>query len=254
MPDPLQLVPASALAVPGLGWMMLSIAAAGLVRGFTGFGTALIFVPVAAQFLPMAQVILIMATTGLFSTGVLVPRAWRAADRGEVGTMVAAALVTVPLGLWLLAQMDGLVVRWIVAGVGSATLLAVMTGWRWHGQLRLPGRLGIGGGAGLLGGMTGLTGPVVIIFYLANARSVTCVRANTILFLGALDIALVAVLAMRGQTSMGGLWTACALAVPYLATTLIGQALFDPRHERAYRTIAYMVVGLAVISGLPVFD
>lgn len=250
MPDAIS----AALAVPGVGWMVLAIAVAGLVRGFTGFGTALIFVPVATQFLPVAQVILIMAITGLFSTGVLVPRAWREADRGEVGVMVLAAVVTVPVGLWILSQLDGLVIRWIVAGIGSLTLLAVITGWRWQGRLGVPGRLAIGGAAGTVGGMTGLTGPVVIIFYLANARSVRAVRANTILFLGALDIVLVVSLFLRGQAGMTALWSALVLAVPYLATTLIGQALFDPRHEKAYRVIAYTVVGLAVLSGLPILD
>ena len=47
---------------------------------------------------------------------------------------------------------------------------------------------------------------------------------------------------------------AVLLSVPYLATTLIGQSLFDPNRERAYRWIAYGVVGLAVITGLPILD
>ncbi|MFT7596509.1 MAG: putative membrane protein YfcA [Paracoccaceae bacterium] len=245
---------AQALAVPGLGWMGLTILVAGLVRGFTGFGTALIFVPVATQFLPAASVILIMSTTGLFSMVALVPGAWKSADRGEVGTMALAALVTVPLGLWILAQLDGLVIRWIVTAVASATLLAVITGWRWHRQLGVPGRLAIGGAAGTVGGMTGLTGPVVIIFYLANARGALTMRSNTILFLAALDLVLVANLLLRGQVSAPTLWIAVVLALPYLVTTLIGQALFDPRHEKAYRVVAYGVVALAVISGLPILD
>lgn len=243
-----------ALAVPGLGWMVLAILVAGLVRGFTGFGTALIFVPVAAQFLPAASVILIMSTTGIFSTTALVPGAWKTADRGEVGVMALAALLTVPLGLWTLAQLDGLVIRWMVTAVASATLLAVITGWRWHGRLGLPGRLAVGGAAGLVGGMTGLTGPMVIIFYLANARSALAVRSNTILFLAALDVVLVANLFLRGQVEVTVLWVAVVLALPYLTTTLIGQALFDPRHENAYRILAYGVVALAVISGLPILD
>lgn len=250
MPDIL----AQALALPGLGWMALAILLAGLVRGFTGFGTALIFVPVATQFLPAANVILITATTGIFSTAALLPGAWKTADRGEVGTMALAALATVPLGLWILAQLDGLVIRWMVTVVASATLFAVITGWRWQGRLGIPGRLAIGGSAGLVGGMTGLTGPMVIIFYLANARSALAVRSNTILFLAVLDIVLLGNLFLRGQAVAETLWIAVILSLPYLMTTLIGQALFDPRHERAYRGLAYGVVALAVISGLPILD
>jgi len=190
MPDALAQVLAGVIAVPGLGWMLLAITAAGLVRGFTGFGTALIFVPAAGQFMAAADVIMVMAITGLFSMAALVPGAWKNADRSEVASLAVAAALCVPLGVWILSLLDMLTIRWIVSVVVLVTLVAVMTGWRWRGRLGWPGRLAIGAGAGTLGGMTGLTGPVVIIFYLANARSAATVRANTILFLAALDLVL----------------------------------------------------------------
>jgi uncharacterized membrane protein YfcA len=243
-----------ALATPGLGWMMLAILAAGLVRGFTGFGTALIFVPVAGQFLPGPDIIMVMAITGLFSMMALLPNALKTADRGEVGTLAFAAALSVPVGVWMLAQLDGLTIRWIVSGVVALTLLAVITGWRWHGRLGWPGRFSIGGGAGLVGGLTGLTGPVVIIFYLANARSAAVVRSNTIVFLAVLDVVLVANLAVFGHASAATFWIAVIMGLPYLVTTLIGQALFDPKLEKTYRYVAYGVIGLALVSGLPLLD
>ena len=102
--------------------------------------------------------------------------------------------------------------------------------------------------------MTGLTGPMVIIFYLANARSANAVRANTILFLASLDVVLVLNLLLRGAVAGSSLWIAVLLMLPYLFTTLIGQRLFDPGRETAYRWAAYGVVTLAVITGLPVLD
>jgi hypothetical protein len=47
MPDIL----ASALATDGLMWIALGSLLAGLVRGFAGFGTAMIYLPFAGQFL-----------------------------------------------------------------------------------------------------------------------------------------------------------------------------------------------------------
>ena len=244
----------AALAVPGLGWMMLAISAAGLVRGFTGFGKALIFVPVAGQFLAAADVIMVMAVTGLFSMVALVPGAWKTADRGEVASLAIAAALCVPVGVWILSQLDVLTIRWIVSVVVAMTLVAVMTGWRWRGRLGWSGRFAIGAGAGTMGGMTGLTGPVVIIFYLANARSAEHVRANTILFLAALDLVLVVNLALFGHARPEVVWIAVVMALPYLGATLIGQALFDPRLEKAYRIVAYGVVALALVSGVPALD
>ena len=55
MPDAL----AQALATEGLWALCLIYLAAGVVRGFSGFGTALIVVPVAGIYLEPAQIILI---------------------------------------------------------------------------------------------------------------------------------------------------------------------------------------------------
>ncbi|RKT34636.1 hypothetical protein BXY70_0655 [Roseovarius halotolerans] len=241
-------------ATPGLIWLMIAIGAAGIVRGFTGFGTALIFVPVAGIFLPPAVIVAVMMLTGLASSGALIPRAWGQADRREVGLLAFAALLTVPIGLWLMARLDAQMVRWIVAAVAGLTLLALVTGWRFSGQVSRPGLVGIGGVAGVLGGLTGLTGPAVILFYLAGQAAVQSVRANTILFLGALDVVIVANLLLRGAVAWSTVILALALAVPYFITTLIGQSLFDPRHERTYRWAAYSVIALAVVSGLPIWE
>ena len=249
MPDGL----AGVLETPGLVWLVLTISVAGIVRGFTGFGTALIFVPVAGIFLDPQDVISIMTLTGLVSMAALLPRAWGQSDRAEVGLLVGAALVSVPLGLWLMQRLEGEVIRWIVAAVAGGTLAALVAGWRYPGQVRRMMLLPIGAVAGVIGGMTGLTGPVVILFYLSGRSAAQSVRANTILFLAALDVAIIANLLLRDLVEWPVALLAGCLGVPYFITALIGQSLFDPRHERIYRWLAYTVIGLAVISGLPIW-
>ena len=214
----------------------------------------MIFVPIGTLFLPAADVVFLMAVTGVFSTAALFPAAWKQADKAEVSALAIAAGIAVPFGLWLMAQMDALTLRWTASAVIGVTLAAVVTGWRWQGNTGWPGRFGIGGAAGTVGGMTGLTGPVVIIFYLSSARDVTKVRANTIVFLAALDAVIVANLVFGGFASAQSIWAALIMAVPYVITTLIGKALFDPGLEKIYRVASYAVIAVAVLTGLPLFD
>lgn len=243
-----------ALATPGLIWLVFTISAAGVVRGFTGFGTALIFVPVAGIFLEPSRVVGVITVTGIFSTSLLLPRAWGQADRREVGVLIIAALITVPAGVWILGLSDRETIRWLVAIIAGVTLAALIMGWRYTGKMRLPGMLAIGAAAGLIGGLTGLTGPAVILFYLAGQASVQSVRANTILFLACLDVAIVVNLFLSGTLGAETAILALVLAVPYFGTTFIGQALFDPAYERLYRWAAYGVIGLALLSGLPIWE
>ncbi|MBE0452201.1 sulfite exporter TauE/SafE family protein [Roseovarius autotrophicus] len=244
---------AGVLATPGLVWLILVISVAGVVRGFTGFGTALIFVPVAGMFLPPQMVVAVITLTGIASTSALLPRAWGLADRGEVAMLALAALVTVPLGLWLMGVLDPVTIRWIVAAVAAVTLGALVAGWRFSGCVSRPMLLTIGAVAGVIGGLTGLTGPVVILFYLAGQAMVQTVRANTILFLAALDAVIVVNLLLRGAVEGAVFLLALTLAVPYVLMSLIGQRLFDPRLERLYRWAAYGIIALAVLSGLPLW-
>ena len=250
MPDWL----AAALSVPGLGWMALTIGVAGIVRGFTGFGTALIFVPVAGQYLSPGDVIIVITLTGIASTSALLPRAWGQADRRDVALMAFAAMFTVPLGVWAMTSLPQDTIRWIVTGIAGATLMALVTGWRYRGAVTRPGLVAIGLGAGLAGGMTGLTGPVVILFYLAGVKAAQTVRANTILYLALLDVVVFANLLIAGVSNWQMVVVAGILAVPYFVTSLIGQHLFDPRFEKTYRWAAYAVIAVAVVSGAPLFD
>ncbi|OWU83268.1 hypothetical protein ATO6_19195 [Oceanicola sp. 22II-s10i] len=250
MPDGL----ASAFGTPGLVWLLAAFGAAGLVRGFTGFGTGLIVMPVAAVLLPVPVAILLLSVTGVFSWPAMLPRAWRGADKRQVAVLAGAALLTMPLGIWLLTILPRDLLRWLVAVAAAVTLAALVSGWRYRGRVGWPGLGAIGGAAGVLGGTTGLTGPPVILFYLAGPSGAEAVRANTILFLAALEVGIVVNLFARDLVTVEAIWLGLILAMPYLVGITIGQRLFDPARERTFRALAYAVIGLAILTGLPVFD
>lgn len=242
------------LATPGLVWITFTFLAAGLVRGFTGFGTALIVMPVAAIFLPVPVAIALVMFAGMFTWPLIVPRAIREADRAEVLVMAFAAVVTAPLGVWLLTFLDREVLRWAVSVAAALTLAALVTGWRYHGRVRGPGLAAIGGAAGVLGGTTGLTGPPVILFYLASTRTAAVMRANTILFLALLDIGIVATMLLRGLIDWETLPLAAAMGLPYGTGIAAGQGFFHPDLGVLYRRVAYVVIAVAILTGLPLFD
>lgn len=241
-------------ATPGLVWLALTYGVAGLVRGFSGFGTALIFMPIGTIFLTVPQAIVAVTLSGMATWPLMVPRAWREGDRGEVGILALGALVTAPLGVWLLTWLDPALLRWLVAAAAALTLTALISGWRYRRRVTTPGLGAVGAAAGLLGGTTGLTGPPVILFYLAGAKDVTKVRANTILFLAALDVGIIVNLMVRDLVRGPDMLLALALALPYGVGIVIGQRAFAPRHERAYRLLAYGIIAGAILTGLPLFD
>jgi uncharacterized membrane protein YfcA len=245
---------AEALALPGIWACAAAVLTAGVVYGFAGFGAALIAMPVLTRHLEPEAAVSAFALAGLGSAATMLPRVWPQADRRATLWMILAAALTAPWGLWVLAHADPDPLRWAICALVAATLLAVMSGWR----LRLgsgPGaRLSLGAATGLVGGTTGLTGPLVIVTNLASGDGSARMRANLAAFLTSLNFVFLPILAAMGVLTSAALWTGALFLPLYVAGTEIGHRLFRPGRERLYRALAYAAVAGAVLLGLPVWD
>ena len=237
-------------AVPVLGVTFV----AGVVYGFSGFGAALIYMPVAVVFLDPPTAVAAFAVAAIISLVTLVPRGWRDCDRVTVSQLIAAALITMPFGLFALRSWDVTLLRWLVLAVAAITLVALMSGWRRSAGNSWPARSAVGAGAGLIGGATGLVGPIVILFQLSSPDGPRRSRANTLVFLTLTSMSALPLMAVQGMLTLPALWLGALQLLPYGAGTLVGQALFQPDKDRLYRAVAYAVIGLAIIIGLPIWE
>src|SRR6202023_604880 len=76
----------------------------GTARGFSGFGSALIFMPLASSFAAPRLVAALLLIIDFVAAAPLLPNAWKHADRKATWVMVAGALVGVPVGTWFLSR------------------------------------------------------------------------------------------------------------------------------------------------------
>ncbi|MGD9864089.1 MAG: sulfite exporter TauE/SafE family protein [Pseudodonghicola sp.] len=243
----------AALALPGLGWLVLAAFVAGAVRGFSGFGTALVFMPVAAQVLPPLWAIAAVVVMDVFGPVPNIPAALRTADRKDLGRLLAATLLGLPLGLWVLQLLAPEVFRTGVSLLALGMLLCLIGGVRYGGALG-PGLVfGTGGMAGFLGGAAGLPGPPVILLYMASPNPAPVVRASTMSYLFLYDLLLLAMLAVQGALIGVPVVLGLMLALPNLAGNMMGAAIFRPGLDRAYRSVAYTIIAGSAVMGLPVW-
>ncbi len=147
---------------------------AGLARGFSGFGAALIFMPLASSIIgprSIAPLLLIIAAVAALG---LLPRGWLLADRPSIGTMTLGALVGVPLGTYALTRMDPLALRWGIVALVVLLLGLLMSGWRYHGRPATPLTVGVGGLAGFFSGAAQVGGPPVVAYWLGGGGNGEC--------------------------------------------------------------------------------
>lgn len=239
---------------PEILWLVLTILIAGLVRGFSGFGTALIYVPVASLFMPPAQVIFALMIFDAPGQSPLLRDAFKNANMREVLKLTAGAAIGVPLGVWLLTQIDPYIFRWLVSIMVVFMIIAIATGWRYKGEVGKYMPVGIGTSSGFLGGFLGIGGPPIILFYLGGQNDARRIRANIILFFlfGGVFIALN--FAYQGLMTWAGFITGLSLIPPYFIAILIGARLFKKFGDAHFRLVAIIIISLAALVGLPIFD
>ena len=102
---------------------------ASIARGFSGFGGALIFMPLASTvILPRTAAVMLMLVD-LVAAAPLIPPAWRHAQRKPVAWMALGALFGVPLGAYALLSFDPLLTMFslliAIAGCGTGFHIAL---------------------------------------------------------------------------------------------------------------------------------
>ncbi len=245
---------ATALETEGLWLIGFGAALAGLVRGFTGFGTNVVFLPFAAQVLDPVSVLIALVVMDALGPIPAVPRALRDGEPPEVMRLCAGAVVGGIVGVFVLTSLSQDVFRYAVSIGGISILALVASGFRYRGEVDTKLTVAVGGLAGFLGGAIAAPGPVVIFFYFARPVVISVIRANILLFLLAFDLILVLIFAARGLFTVEPLMIGLAVLPIYLVALVVGSWVFDPGRERVYRWSAYAIITGAAINGLPIWD
>lgn len=237
----------------GLAIIFFAAFLGGVVRGFSGFGTALVFLPIATPFLGPFGALIALTSMDIFGPLPNLRRAWSSVDRGDLTRLVLGCALVLPAGLWLLTQVEPEVFRYAVSTLALFMLSVLILGLRYRGRVSRAMVTGIGAVAGFLGGVAGLPGPAVILFYMSRPLPVEVIRATILLFLFAFDFLVLGFLTSMGRVTLATFGLGLFLAIPNLAGNWLGGWLFRPDRERLYRTAAYLAIALAALSGLPLW-
>lgn len=242
-----------ALATPGLGWLVLAVCIAGLVRGFAGFGSAMIIMPVASSVLSPVEAVVFVIAAELIGPLPNLPAAWRDGAPRDVGLLGAGAVLALPFGVWALSTMDAVMFGWVVSASVIILLVLTASGWRLRGGLTRRLTVAAGAVGGFMTGFAGMPGPPVIMLYMASTLPAAVIRANFLLYLVMLDILLFALLGALGMLDGSVVVLGLLVGIPNLIANMIGARLFDPSAERFFRVIAYLVIAASAIVGLPLW-
>lgn len=231
------------LSLPALLLALGIVVAGGVVRGFGGFGGAMVWVAGLVVLLPPTSVIPTVFVLEVVASAAMLPQVWRQVHWKSLRWLFVGTLIGMPLGMWALTQLSGDLVRVLlgVAIIGSAVAMAAVPDRQ---SLPGPGATTVTGVAsGLLNGGFALGGPPAVLMYFSASSHVAAGRASLVVFFLVIDA-----FGAAGSAA-GGLLTVPVLAQIALFTPLCmfgaaaGKWLFDRTTAQQVRQRVLWLLG-----------
>jgi uncharacterized membrane protein YfcA len=237
------------------GWMVVialgAVALAGIVRGLTGFGAAMIIVTSLSAIYDPISAVIILTIIDIPGVIPLAPSIYRHARWNVVLLLFVAALPAIPLGVWLLSVADEVVMRRLIAS--SVLLFALLSaaGWELKQTPNLAAKLSIGAMSGCLSGAAGLGGPPIILYFLSQKLPKEVLRACALVFLLLSGLVAVVFYYARGLISIQHLEFFLIGAPIYITSMWAGARIFKSVSESTFRKIVIgLVCAIALVSFL----
>lgn len=222
---------------------------ASFVRGLTGFGMAILLVPILALALPPVEAVVLgnclSVLIGLTEARTLVREAERSA-----WVIAGIVVLTTPLGLWALSVTTADIARLVIALIAFSAFIAILLPRRGSA---VPGRLvtgGVGVLSGLMTGYAGMPGPPVVPYYAGRTLPRITIKASMLLIFTIAGAA-----GLAGATWLGilrwelGLFALVMLPV-IIAGNRLGSAVSGRISDPAWRTCVGLVLGGAALGAL----
>jgi len=227
---------------------------AGTARGFSGFGAALIFVPLASMMVGPRLAAPILLVIDAFGALPMLPWAWRHAEPRTALVLALGAAIAIPFGTLALTGLDPVALRWgiSVSILGLVVLLA--TGRRYAGRPHWAVTMAVGGVSGFLNGAAQIGGPPVVAYLLGRATgSAADMRANIVLYFAYATAWSATVFAIAGLFNLSVAVLSLMVGPGYVGGTMLGMRMFRLASPRTFRRICYALITMAALIGLPVF-
>lgn len=229
-------------------FMAAALFGAAWVRGYSGFGLSALVVSAASLVmnpLLVVPVVLIsdIALTVQQARGIRHEIDWR-----RTLTLLAGALIGVPLGIYALTQISVDSARALIAAFILTMSLALLAGFHFRRQIGDKSHVAVGLFSGIANG-AGVGGLPVAVFFAALPVSAATFRATLIAYFTLLDLWSVPLLWRTGLVTQETL-LACVYALPLLITGIhFGNRAFrrsEPTNFRRFATL--MLMSLSILG------
>ena len=224
----------------------------GLLRGFIGFGSGLLMVPILSYFyspifaMVFNIIIEIPATIYLTFVGA------KKCNFKEISPMMFTMMLTIPFGTVFLVSIDEQVIKILMSILLIFFVILIAIGWRIKSTITKYVLVLGGIISGLMQRATGMGGPPYVTVLLSKNDSDEVARANILVITSGLVISAIISLYYFGLFTKNIFLTGIVTAPIYVFSTYLGSKFFNHSGNKYFRNsslIALGIVGIATLIG-----
>ena len=227
----------------------MTFVAAG-IRGVTGFGMAIVLVPLLTLVVRPDEAVVVAILLQFLIGPVGLKTILADSERPSSLIIAGSAMLATPLGLWLLARISPDLARILIAGVAISAFLFVLIPKRGTKPLRVTYTVLTGLGAGVLTGFAGMPGPPVVPYYLRHGVSPQQARASMMLVFFATAVAGTLAAFVSGMANNKLVTVTFLLLPPMLFGNWLGARAFGKMDPVLWRIGVSILLGGAALSAV----
>ncbi|QIB34685.1 sulfite exporter TauE/SafE family protein [Ancylobacter pratisalsi] len=235
-----------------MDWLMLAAAlfvtAASLLRGLTGFGFAIVAMPLLSLVMPPILAVPIVTLLQIPSGVHTIYGDWRDIDLRFALVVWIAGLPTILPGLYLLSLVPPHDMRLMIGAIVLLSTFVLMVGFKLDRSPRTAELIGAGALSGIMQGAAAMAGPPLILLALSSNWPHARSRATLSFVFLLLGSASLVIGMWRGIISADSLLDALILLPGLIVGQYAGTHLFRRLNARSYKVIAITCVAASAAA------
>lgn len=228
-----------------LGLLIVMISS--IAQGITGFGFALLAVPLLSLIMPFGQVVPIVVGLSLFSNLVMILKLYQHVELKKIWLLIVFGFIGIPIGGYILLVIEAVILKVLVGlfiFVFAILLLRKITFPIRNEYLAFPI---VGILSGLLNGSISASGPPLVLFLTNQGKDQQVFKANLAFYGVFLNISTMVVFFMNGTLSRDVIELIVQLLVIMIVGTVIGMVVAKKIDKDMFRKL---VIYLLLVSSV----
>jgi uncharacterized protein len=226
-------------------WICLSFALGSCAQAISGFGFALISIPLASVVVGTTDAVVIQTLAGCVLSVIMAWQYRADADRAVLRTVLPTSILGIPVGILIASRVPDRGLRFAVGIAVIVAATAIATGYRITSK-----RTGfVNGTAGFVSGVlsatTGTNGPPLVIALAGRNAPPAAFRATLQVAFAVSNLFLVPAFLIAGKVTETGLKGTAVALVPTLLGRVFGERVFRRLDPAKFRRVVLAMLFLA---------